>query len=337
MEITPPNLGRRCRCRSGLVPWLLVLFVYCTNVQAEENLVFFTPTVDLGEHKAAGEMEHTFRFQVTGGQPATIVEVRPNCGCLRPRWSPRTYQPGETGEIVLRVHATSQVGARRFELSTTVRDPVERTIILSASAMFVSEIGIEPTNLLLYLDGRHGLRERVLLRDRRPMPHKPLQVLNLTTSDRRLSARLAPESATQGKLAIDLAVAPNYTPGKYEEFIHVETNDPEYARFLIPVTVVWQPIKVLPEVLRGRASTLRDRNLPLTAFIRHHRGEPLRMVEVRCPVTGVECQWPQETTARGRIQVRLAPRLLQQPLDTFLEIHFAAPHDSIVTIPLRVE
>src|SRR4051794_30336316 len=94
------------RWQSMLMLSTLALLVGTGRVRAE--LRFAARRADLGEVRSGAKRGHAFAFVNAGSGPAEIVEVRPGCGCLRPRLGRTVYQPGEQGTISLEVNARGE-------------------------------------------------------------------------------------------------------------------------------------------------------------------------------------------------------------------------------------
>ena len=140
--------------------------------------------------KAVGAVEHRFAFSVTGDRAAEIVDVRPSCGCVRTSLAKTKFQPGESGAVPLVIHVASQAeGKKRFELTLLVRDPVERTVVLTAEADIQSDVKVEPSNLVVQLHDGQSSKHRIVIRDRRP---RPMKIEEAVVSNPAMKAKLLP-------------------------------------------------------------------------------------------------------------------------------------------------
>src|SRR5947209_4479086 len=71
--------------------------------RARAELRFGQTTFEAGEVRGGAVLTPRFAFTNVGTAPVEITEVRPGCGCLKPRLTRRTVPPGETGQIELEV------------------------------------------------------------------------------------------------------------------------------------------------------------------------------------------------------------------------------------------
>src|SRR5262249_20580844 len=90
-------------CRG--LPALIVLALSASAGWAE--LRFVQPSVDLGVVHTGPKLVQRYEFINDGPQPVEIIDARTNCGCLRPRLSQSTLQPGEKGWLELQINTLS--------------------------------------------------------------------------------------------------------------------------------------------------------------------------------------------------------------------------------------
>lgn len=241
----------------------VILSVVLPATQLRAEIVFDKPRTDLGVVKAAGAIEHQFTFKVTGDQPAQITDVRASCGCVRSPLPKSSFRPGETGVVPLVVHVASQAeGKKRFELTLTVRDPVERIVTLTAEADIQSDVRIEPSNLVVQLHDGQSSTHRFTIRDRRP---RPLQIKEVTTSNPTLKATLLPATKDLHGRTIEVQIAAGLKPGRYNERLEIraETTEnpafPEAVVLEIPINILRpSTYTLLPERVRIKRSDLAE-------------------------------------------------------------------------------
>jgi hypothetical protein len=164
------------------------------------------------------------------------------------------------------IHAASQAeGTKRFQLTMRVRDPQERTLVLSAEVTIESEIRIEPSNIIAQVDGSNTWRQTLVLRDRRP---RPAQWKGVVASRPEITARMRPADADSRIRHIDLELTRPLPEGKHEERIVIrgQTTEipgfPEPLEIEIPITFV-RPgvVTVIPDQLVIDAADLADGRL----------------------------------------------------------------------------
>src|SRR5437588_9280473 len=85
---------------------LLLLGMSASSVRAD--LHFTQPHVQRGTVRSGVPLAHRFEFVNRGPGTVTITDLRASCGCLAPRLEKRSYQPGESGALLLEVNRLSQ-------------------------------------------------------------------------------------------------------------------------------------------------------------------------------------------------------------------------------------
>jgi hypothetical protein len=231
----------------------------CLTSAVDAEIVFEKPRYDFGVVKAAGAVEHRFAFKVTGDRPAEIVDVRASCGCVRAPLAKAAFQPGEAGVVPLVVHIASQAeGKKRFELTLTVRDPVERVLTLTAEADLQSDVKVEPSNLVVQLhDGQSSLHH-VAVRDRRP---RPLKIMEVAVSNPAMTARLLPPGEDAHERTIEVTIGAGLKSGRYNERLEIRAKTTENPAF--PENVL---LEVPINVLRPSTYTLIPDRIRLKQF-----------------------------------------------------------------------
>jgi len=240
---------------------LLVAILISPALHAE--IVFEKPRIDLGVVKAAGAVEHRFAFKVVGDQPAEIADIKPSCGCVQTLLPKRTFRPGETGVVPLVVHVTSQAeGKKRFELTLTVRDPIERVVTLTAEADLHSDVKVEPSNLVVQLHDGQTSTHRITIRDRRP---RPLEISEAVVTNPAMAAKLLPAGRDAHERVVEVSIGAGLGAGRYNERLEIRAKTTENPVF--PEDVVLEvPINVLrpstytllPDRLRIKRSDLAE-------------------------------------------------------------------------------
>ena len=81
-----------------------------------------------------------FPFMNRGTQPAVITELIPSCGCLNPQLEKRSYEPGESGEFLLRVVTTrEEPGPKEYSVRVLYQDPQPLEVELTFKGKGVGE------------------------------------------------------------------------------------------------------------------------------------------------------------------------------------------------------
>jgi Protein of unknown function (DUF1573) len=291
---------------------MAVVFVAAACVaEVRAEIIFEKPRFDFGVVKAAGAVEHRFAFKVTGERAAVIADIRASCGCVRSPLSKKVFRPGETGVVPLVVHVASQAeGKKRFELTLTVRDPVERIVTLTAEADIQSDVRIEPSNLVVQLHDGQSSTHRFTIRDRRP---RPLQVKSAMASNPAMKATLLPVGKDAHERIVEVTIAAGLAAGRYNERLEIraETTEnpafPENVVLEIPINVLRpSTYTLLPERVRVKRSDLAEGRVSRTATMIDRSGSsPEVRVEVGDPK--IEATVRRESIAIVKLKVAVHP------------------------------
>src|SRR5262249_25218092 len=96
---------------SHQIPVCLVAVLIALGVgqyPARADLHCPEPRIDLGEVKSGKPLAHRFAFTNRGTESVEITEIRPSCGCLKPRCDKGAYRPGESGTLLFEVNTLTQ-------------------------------------------------------------------------------------------------------------------------------------------------------------------------------------------------------------------------------------
>lgn len=323
---------RRLLLTVTVLAWLL------GQRSSHAEVVFAAPRVDLGKVKAAGTIEHRFRFRVQGAA-AEIVDLVPSCGCVKPVLKQRHYQPGEEGEILFGIHATGQQpGPHDYSLNVTVRDPVLRTIRLGIVLDLHSEVTVTPSHVLIYSNGTRPLQQTVQVRDSRP---RKLDIAALEASSKRIQPAVRQAKEDPAVKQVVLNIAADYPVGQTEDVVVLTTNDPEYPRIEIPVLVIRSArVRSLPDKVFLRQSETASR-LQRSFVLTDREMKPVKITNATCEQEGVHLQWSTEPARHARVNAQIEPRSFLAAFDEntkpVIRVHISEPEEMELVVPIHVE
>lgn len=312
-----------------------ILAMHATAARAE--LHFPQASADLGEVRSGVPLQHRFTLVNRGAGPIEIVEVRASCGCLKPRLERRTYQPGETGTLLLEVNTLGEAeGRNRWQCLVVAQSGGRRfETALQITCQVVVEVSVRPAVLTLFTDGAVG--HEVLLTDRRP---KPLTVVGLRGSSSWIRAQLADQGRTgsgpwTGRVRLE--VAAECPEGRHDEVLHILTDDPQYRELKVPITVVKRSRRRVT-ALPAEVSITAAAGLPIPARLvrlRDGQGQPVMVERVTADNPAIQCQWAAgpDIQATLKIQVDRA-RLAGDRLESAVHVHLSQPPGEQLTIPI---
>lgn len=215
------------------------------------SLAFDLYVLDLRHaHQTPRDMHYFyFPFRNVGDKPIKITSMQGSCGCLHPvldKKDSQVYEAGESGEILLRVHAASQdPGEKEFWVDVKYEDPEprERRVTLKMS-LPKEQVWLQPKALVFY-PGRSGGEippQEVNVADLRGTQ---LKIVGVSCDDPYLKYEFiqpadikTEESASSvGKILITLKTP--VPAGRRNAVVKIYTDDPEgqYQELRIPVMI----------------------------------------------------------------------------------------------------
>lgn len=240
------------------IPVLLSCFVWLSPADphpmqtppAIQSLAFDQYVLDMRPVRQSPRDMHYFyfAFRNVGNRPLTITSMQGSCGCLQPivtKKDSKTFQPDESGEILLRVHAASQEpGEREFWVDVNYADPEphQRRITLMLN-LPKEQVWIQPKGLLFY-PGRSGGTippQEITVTDLRA---NRISIIGLSCDDPYVKYDLIkPEPGNNdpktvvGKIQVSLQGP--IPAGKRQSIIKIYTDDPDqqYHELRVPIMI----------------------------------------------------------------------------------------------------
>src|SRR5947209_15529336 len=125
-----------------------------TPARLRADLRFGQTTCEVGEVRGGAVLTPHFAFTNVGSDPVEITEVRPGCGCLKPRLTRRVVPPGETGELELEVDTRREsAGPHVWQLDVRWRrGTAAQETTLRVAGRVVTEVTVQPAALTVLAD-----------------------------------------------------------------------------------------------------------------------------------------------------------------------------------------
>jgi hypothetical protein len=271
------------------------------------DLQFTRTKANLGKIRTGVPLVYHFSFTNTGQEPVAIEEVRPGCGCVAPRLRSREVAPGATGTIPMEINTLSQsAGPHRWYVHVYYRQGQEqRQIALELLAEVITEVTVQPATLTIH--AAQAVQQEMRLTDLRA---QPLRVTALRTTSRYLQAKASERARNeQGHwiTLIHLQLSAAFPPGRQEEFLFIDTDDPVYAQLKIPITVDKRSarrISAMPaEVVldAGLGAALPSRLL----LVRDSGEEPVLIAGIKADHPALRCKWAQGPGNAVTVRIQL--------------------------------
>lgn len=232
----------------ALAPFWSALFLQahprpaCATAQAPPRpaLAFDQYLVNLREIEPQPYALAHFRFTNRGTRPAVVRELKPSCGCLKPRLDKREYAPGESGAFFLRVQtANEQPGPKEYFLDLRYDDPEPREVRLTFQVVLPQErVAVRPKALVFYQFGDQPTRQELTVADCRS---RTLSVTAVESSSPLVAgfiseADVDPDGTRIQRISVE--VAGDVPPGRHRALVTIHTDDATYPRLEVPLLIV---------------------------------------------------------------------------------------------------
>lgn len=297
--------------------------------QARSELRVPAPVVNLGEVKAGLPLTHTFELINDGPGIVEILDTRGSCGCVVGKVEPRVIQPGERGTLTLRMHTLGQAaGPHLWKATVGYRQGgMEKDITVGVQVRLVTEVTVQPATLTVITDG--DLIQLVTLTDQRA---KPLQVHGVQTSTPGLKARLLDQKT--GTARIELETRKDLSPGRHDEMLTIDTDDPGYRQLQVPVTIIKtsQTVVAVPSRVEMQGGTT-------SCLVRLRSGseKAIAIGKIESVHPALTCRWAPGPDTQATVRIEADPRQLAgRELETTITIHLTSPTPETLSIPVVV-
>jgi hypothetical protein len=294
--------------------------------------------VELGEVRSGPVVESRIvLLNDSRSEAVRVVETRPGCGCLKPRLSTEVVPPGGSVDVVMRLNTLTQPAGRQTWTLTLrhrpERDPAARVseCVIRVTARLRREVAVEPAALALRTSGE--ATHTLTLIDERP---RPLGVRAVRCSAPWLRAEVGPTSVEGSRRTtpIRITLARECLPGRYDETLYVDTDDPAYSPLEVPVRVdrtADDGVQVVPEELLVR---LRDARTPATGLLQVRcEAGAVEIERVECDRPGVDSRWASGPNGAA-VRVKVDPAAAGPEGAATLRLHLRSPA-AVRTVPVR--
>jgi hypothetical protein len=319
--------------RTAVAVWV----VWLLPAGARADLHFPEPLADAGTVRSGAALVHRFSCVNQGKDTAEILELRPSCGCVKPRPGQRLVKPGEEVGLDLDVNTLGQEpGDHTWSLQVQYRcDGDVRSVTLRLSARVITEVSVQPAALTVFAG--QAVAHELTLTDQRP---HPLEIAEVRTSSPQLRGRVAgrPRDDPGRRVrTISLEVAADYPEGRHEEVLDILTDDPDYRDLKVPVTVVKRPRQRLtasPEqvTLHKAAGPAAPSCL---VVLRDGDNEPVVIDGVESDDPALVCRWSSGANRLATIRIGVRQEVVAAgETHGLVRVHIRKPVPQTITIPV---
>ena len=239
---------------AGLLPCLMAVAVSALGPRPAQSaassprspLAFHQYMVNLGEVPARRNHYARFAFTNRGTQPIEIRKIHTSCGCLSDHLEKRIFEPGESGELLLRIQAANQLpGSKEYTCEVTSGPPGKADVSWSTDLVFRIElpeqsVTLSPRALIVHQFNDQPTRNVVSIHDTRA---EPLKVRRVECSVPFVTVSLLPRDSLKAEdieygvvqqVEVVVGAAPS---GQHDFSVRVLTDDREFDVVKIPVRV----------------------------------------------------------------------------------------------------
>lgn len=257
---------------------------------------FRTNFYDFGKLIAPGFVSGVFKFKNVGTGILKVAPPVPSCGCTDAKVKPNTLAPGESGVITYSIKLDHAMGQVQKRISVYSNDPKTPEVQLTVQLNYMPLYELNPLLLQLQLAANQDAAKGnfTIVRN----DGKPVGIKRLITSQKWISATLAPSSDPQASLVrVNVTVHRPEDPapilmGNVQVWADHQTNRPVQTLFLscqiqgqltaTPSRMYW----VIPDF--GNTIT----NYPTTSLTRTVRlksvlGNPVKIESVTTSIEGL--------------------------------------------------
>lgn len=252
ISVPPPRISRRAPrwplFAGAALPAVLAVTFHALGPTAQSAvprgprpaLVFERYLIKPLEEQIEVQSTHgaTFVFTNTGDHPVHIDKIESSCGCLQPQMEQDDYQPGESGQFVLRVQTANQTpGPKEYYCRIYYTDPEPRETKVTFELVLPEQtMTVQPKAMIVYLLSPEPVEHEMLVTN---YASDRLNVLNVTCSSEYATVALGPqgrdhEGNPRRVINVTVQSAP---PGKHTGVIQIETDDSRFPVLRVPLFI----------------------------------------------------------------------------------------------------
>jgi hypothetical protein len=299
-----------------------------------------TPLAAKGDIKGGPPLAHTFELTNRGSGTLNITQVIPSCGCIRRTLSQATLKPGETAKLTLEINTLTQPdGANRWPVTigysyAGAAPALARNgeIMLAITAKITRQVTVTPPQLAFSTTA--GAEQLLTVADRRG---KPLRIVKATTTSPHLSAEIAAPRLVAGiqSQAIALKLAAAAPPGHRDEMLILQTDDPEYPEFRVPVRVLKKAagaVQAHPDAIAVRFAA-GQKDVSTLLQLRSPDGKKVRIAAAEADSPALAVKFAAGSASAATVRIATSGKAIPAG-SGFVKIHLVEPTVQDVLIPV---
>ncbi|MCB9858276.1 MAG: DUF1573 domain-containing protein [Phycisphaerales bacterium] len=241
---------------------------------------FDEPNYDFGRIRAGEDVTHTYYFTNTGNGPLEILRVKPSCGCTTAGEHTKVVQPGETGQIPIKL--STKKGGNTISKTVTVTTNIpgaDGTIRLSIKGSVWQPVDVAPNNasfgrLTQSKVAEEGARRMTIVNN----VEGTMTLTNIRCDNPHFKAQVKPiEDGKKYELIVELV--PPLLEGNNRGLIQIDTGLKDYPTVEVAAfAFVTSPVDVTPSAL----TIIPDRTAATTRqfYVRSNDGKPFEITNL---------------------------------------------------------
>lgn len=208
-----------------------ILASFAALASAAPNAVVRDPVHDFGRVPHGEKIRHSFRVHNAGDAPLELTGARMSDSGMTSQMPP-IILPGEDGSIAVEWSTGNAVGTLRGRVSVLTNDPASPEVPLVLQGKVYGPLDVDPFPAVFLSAFRdEDVRRELTFTSNQPSP-----------VDLRLAAstgghfRATFEPIVEGKTwRVTVRVEPGTAPGRYEESLRLQSDDPAIGAVRVPV------------------------------------------------------------------------------------------------------
>ena len=294
------------------------------------------PIVSKGDIKGGPPLAQAFELTHRGSGTLTITKVEAGCGCVHRTLSATVLKPGETAKLTLEVNTLTQPdGPNRWQAIVSYSvDQQPAELVLAVTAKLSRQVSVNPPQV--GFSTATEATQTLIVTDRR---RKTLTVVKATGSSPHLTASIAAPTleangtATQ-KIALKLSA--DAPAGHRDEVIVLQTDDPEYPEFRVPIRVLKKApgiVSASPEEVAVRFAAGQEEVSSLLQ-LRAPEGKNIRIESATSEFPVVSTKFSTEAGPVATVRINVGGDAVLQSGSTVVRIRLAEPAGQVVLVPV---
>lgn len=295
------------------------------------HAVVSEPRYDFGTLRQGQQTSHCFAIRNDGSAPLEIREMALSLPGMTARGS-AAIASGQAGQVCVDLDTSSLSLDVNATTVVAINDPVQPRIRLVLHGRVQQPIDLIPSAAVFaaVFKGERAERHVRIVNNEA----EPLEILRLEPKGEHFKSRL--ETVDPGRL-YDLVVdiPPDVPPGRYAEFVYLDTNDQKFARLRVGVNIfVKTDVYTFPEKVDFGGVSAADLtkhpqlvDAVAQSFLLKKRAGEFRITAIECDVPALRItQTPDGESGTFRIDVALdVDKLRPGPLAGHIRLRTTDP------------